>query len=452
MEVRETFSEHLEEVRAALPREGLSRFSNSVEQAWVEQALQATGTATVRRRKVVASDAVWMVLGMCLMTDRSIAQVLSQLQLVMRGVGRIARSTATHVRYRIGSEPLRLLFEKVCRYWTHPERRYDSSYQGLRVWGMDGTTLRVQDSEENFKHFGKPGGRSGQSDAGYPQMRMVALMQLSSRMLSGARAGRYCVSEISLARELVDTITAQSLTLLDRHFDSYELFHTLHVPEQDKHVLIRIKKSRALYQVRELADGSALAEIRPNRQLKTKHPELPASLPVRVIEYQLKGHERVRLVTSLLDPARYPAQELAELYHTRWELEVGFDELKTHMLERKECLRSKKVEGVYQELWAQLLVYNLVRLEMARAAQEQGLPASRISFRTSLLLIRNVWVAAALPFAASSKLPQTLSEMRTHLALLILPPRKAKRRYPRHVKIKMSNYPRNRGKRLLDPI
>jgi hypothetical protein len=53
----------------------------------------------------------------------------------------------------------------------------------------------------------------------------------------------------------------------------------------------------------------------------------------------------------LTDHEAYPANELVELYHQRWELEVGFDEIKTHMLERKESLRSKKLEGVYQELW-----------------------------------------------------------------------------------------------------
>jgi len=71
-------------------------------------------------------------------------------------------------------------------------------------------------------------------------------------------------------------------------------------------------------------------------------------------------------------------QELVELYHQRWEIELGFDELKTHMLERKECLRSKKPDGVHQELWGQLLTYNLVRREMLLAAQAHNLPPKAV--------------------------------------------------------------------------
>ncbi|HEU5303425.1 MAG TPA: transposase [Gemmatimonadales bacterium] len=74
-------------------------------------------------------------------------------------------------------------------------------------------------------------------------------------------------------------------------------------------------------------------------------------------------------MTSLLDPARYPAAELVALYHERWEQELGYDELKTELLEREEALRSQRPATIAQELWGLLLVYNLVRLAMPRAAQ-----------------------------------------------------------------------------------
>ena len=115
------------------------------------------------------------------------------------------------------------------------------------------------------------------------------------------------------------------------------------------------------------------------------------------------------------------------------------------MLERAESLRSKKPDGVYQEVWAILLVYNLVRREMYLTAVESNLPANRISFRMSLLYIRDFWTTGWM--VSPGNIPRTLAQLREKLRGLILPERRRDRRYPRHVKIKMSNYPRNRGKR-----
>ena len=152
-----------------------------------------------------------------------------------------------------------------------------------------------------------------------------------------------------------------------------------------------------------------------------------------------------RLFTTLLDPQAYPAQELIDLYHERWEIELGYDEIKTHMLERKESLRSKKPDGVKQELWGLLLTYNLVRREMLLAAKAHSLPPKRISFRSSILWIRTIWLTGWQ--LSPGTIPRHLGQLRSTLDVLILPPRRSERRYPRHVKIKMSNYKRNRGRR-----
>jgi len=119
---------------------------------------------------------------------------------------------------------------------------------------------------------------------------------------------------------------------------------------------------------------------------------VPAVWKVRAVRYQRKGFPPSTLLTSLLEPVAYPAEELIALYHERWELEVGYDEIKTHLLEREEAIRSKTPSGVRQELWGIGLAYNLVRLEMERAADEVGAPPSRISFVNALALIRNAWL------------------------------------------------------------
>ena len=160
---------------------------------------------------------------------------------------------------------------------------------------------------------------------------------------------------------------------------------------------------------------------------------------IRVNCYQLPGFKPQWLLTSMLDAELYPAAEITLLYHQRWELETGFDELHTHTLERLEALRSQTPDRIRQELFALAVVYNLVCLEMARVAGQLEVSPLRISYRTSLLLIRTLWLSAWV--VAAGRLPQYLEQLASDIALLVLPARRP-RSYPRAVKIKMTRYPR----------
>lgn len=437
----------LEALRDLGPKGGLERFAASLDPAWIEEALEATGTGSVRLRKFPAQQAIWLVLGMALYADRSIKAVVNHLGLVLGGSGRMADGAVSKARYRLGAEPLRWLFEKVAEAWS--ETPGVGGYRGLSLYGADGTQLCIQDSEENFKVFGKPGGRGGSNDAGYPQLRFVGLMNLSTRLLAGARAGPLSQSEHELVKDLLGLIPNNSLTILDRGFNSYRTYLELVTNGINRHFMIRIKSDTPYKEIEQLSDGSVLALIMPPEYLLKEDPDLGGPIKVRIISYQHEGGVPSRMAVTLLDPEVYPAEELIALYHERWELEVGFDEIKTHMLERKECLRSKKPDGVYQELWGQLLTYNLVRREMLLVAQAHEVPPNRISFRASLLWIRDFWTTAWM--ISPGNVPKALVDLRSSLGDLVLPERRSERRYPRHVKIKMSCYPRNRGKRRPPP-
>lgn len=117
--------------------------------------------------------------------------------------------------------------------------------------------------------------------------------------------------------------------------------------------------------------------------------DLPSNWQIRAIQYKRKGHQRMTLLTSLVDPKKYPSKELIDLYHERWETELGYDEVQTHLLDRQEAIRRRTPEGVRQELWGIALAYNLVRLEMERTAAEAGVLPTRMSFTVSLALIRD---------------------------------------------------------------
>jgi hypothetical protein len=146
------------------------------------------------------------------------------------------------------------------------------------------------------------------------------------------------------------------------------------------------------------------------------------------------------VLTSLTDHERYPAAEIVELYHERWEIEIGYDEVKTHMLEREEAIRSRTVVGVKQELWGILLAFNLIRFEMEKIAEDADVAPSRISFMAALRFIRDEWMWCAI--ASPGSIPKKLLRMRQRVIEFVLPPRRSDRRFRREIKIKMSKYPK----------
>jgi hypothetical protein len=113
---------------------------------------------------------------------------------------------------------------------------------------------------------------------------------------------------------------------------------------------------------------------------------------VRVIDYHLEGiadaEPIYRLLTTILDPAEAPAEELAALYHERWEVETALDELKTHLRGAKIVLRSKTPDLVRQEFYGLLLAHFAVRGLMHEAALQAGEDPDRLSFVHAVRVIR----------------------------------------------------------------
>ena len=122
--------------------------------------------------------------------------------------------------------------------------------------------------------------------------------------------------------------------------------------------------------------------------------ELPASIRVRELRYTIARPgfrvHTVTLVTTLLDPVRYPQEKLAEAYGLRWTIETCLAHIKTTM--KMDVLRCQTVQGIQKELTMFLLVYNLVRMTVLEAARRQGVPPERISFVDALR-----WLATAKP-------------------------------------------------------
>jgi hypothetical protein len=421
-----------------------SRFQAAIDPTWVLEALTATGTASMRRRRFPAEQVVWLVVGMALFRDIPIIDVVRDLALVMpgTGAGRIAASAVMQARARLGPSPLRWLFEKCAEVWAKRSATR-LAWRGLAVYGVDGTTVRVPDSSENREAFGEQGAGGNRGVSGYPLVRIVTLMALRSHLLLAARLGPYGTSERKYARELWPIVPNDSLVIVDRGFMYAKDLVPLQSTGANRHWLTRARKNNKWRVTRRLGPGDALAEILVNRDARREDPTLPERWAIRAIRYRRRGFREQTLLTSLLDAARFPREEIVALYHERWELELGFDEVKTELLDRQEAIRSKTPAGVEQELWGVALAYNLVRLEMERAADLAGVPPVRMSFVNCFRAIKFqlVFLAAVSP----GKIPKVLERFHHELAAsCVLPPRRSKRLYPRAVKIKMSSYPRKR--------
>ena len=415
--------------------EGLKRHIDPV---WIEEALAWSGTVTLRRRRLPAEQVLWLVIGMGLMRDAPIERVVDTLELALpdRKKTLIAKSAISQARQRLSDDPLAYLFAVSASTWS--ERSAESHrWRGLALYGMDGTTMRVADSPENRAEFGGQNAGGGRGESGYPLVRVVAMMALRSHVLSAFRFAEYATGETTLARGIWNEVPENSLVIVDRNFlVKKDLIHL--ETSGNRHWLSRTKVNTKWAISEKLGKDDYLVEW------DVQETGLPSTWTLRAIHYTKKGYPRATLLTSLLDPEKYPAEELIALYHERWETELGYDEVKTHLLDRQEAIRSKTPEGVRQELWGIAIAYNLVRVEMERAAIEAGVPPTRISFVGALAMIREEFMWLVSPRVTPGAIPASLQRLRKRLKRLVLPPRRSERSYPRVVKLKMSNYPRKR--------
>jgi Insertion element 4 transposase N-terminal/Transposase DDE domain len=412
---------------------------NRLEPDWIQEALRATGTATVRRRRLPAEQVVWLVLGMALMRGKPIVELVDRLDLALPGSGTkpVAASAVAQARARLGSDPIEWLFLRSAHEWAHASAAA-RPWRGLAVYGVDGSTLRVPDSSENRTFFGGQSGRK-ETDSGYPLVRIAMLMAVRSHVVAGASFGPYD-SEHVYARDLWPSVPPDSVVLVDRGFFAASIL----IPLQDtgRHWVTRAQSRNKWTTLERLSDGDTLVEMEVSSRARAADPSLPKSWRMRAIRYQRRGFPPQTVLTSLVDAKAYPKKEIVALYHERWELEIGHDELKTDMLAREETIRSQSPAMVAQELWGLLLAYNLVRLEMERIADLAEVEPTRISFVAALRFVCDAfhWLAVT---RSPGTIPAQLADLRTRLARFVLPERRP-RSNPRAVKIKMSGYPRKR--------
>lgn len=279
----------------------------------IQQAFSMTDTVTLRKRKLPLESMVWLVIGMAIFNNKPLSHIVNLMDIVDRtGRSFTAPSSVIAHRKTLGEDAIRELFNLTQQHW-HKEVRHPL-WHGLTLNAVDGVVWRKPDTPENAAAFAKAENQHGEK--GFPQVRMVCLMELSSHLLRASVMGRYDVNEMRLAAGLTEQVPDNSVTLFDRGFWSAGLLDNWHRAGENRHWLLPLKKGTQYEVVRRLAKQDALITLKTSPQARKQWEGLPDTLTVRLVSRKVNGVER-QVVTSMTDAMRYPAADIAELYKHR---------------------------------------------------------------------------------------------------------------------------------------
>jgi hypothetical protein len=351
----------------------------------VDEVLAVTGRTQQRLRLLPSRVVVYLLLAAGLFAEVGYLGVWDKLVAGLDGLG-LTRPSGTAVwqaRIRVGVAPLRALFD-LLRGSAAGIRTAGVWWRGLLVTAIDGTVLDVPDSPGNAAYLGR--NRSQHGTAGYPQIRLVALVACGTRAVVDAVFGPTSAGETTQAVRLLRSLHAGMIVLLDRGFDGNDFLAA--VAGTDADVLVRLRSNRKPRVLRRYRDGSYLALV-GGRQLRIIECEISISTTAgtRTGIY--------RLATTLLDYQRFPAFAVVTLYHERWDIESTYLEIKSTLLGRR-VLRSAHPALIAQEIYALLAVYQVLRIAITDAAEStDGVDPDRASFTIAVQTARDLIVQAA---------------------------------------------------------
>ncbi|RMD59066.1 IS4 family transposase [Candidatus Parcubacteria bacterium] len=415
-------------------------------QPLIEEALQEEGKHRSRKGTLLTPKLlIWLVLVLTLRRDLNYDQAFNWMLSGFRWLQQclparsklVSDGAISHARVALGSGVFK-------RLWHKLRPSYESlpaDFHGLRTVIFDGTTATMPDTESNRKAFGKP--NSGRGEAAFPQVRLMSLLAVAPRLLmqvAFAPCRGKGTGERTLVRSILDSLEVCGLLcLMDAGLYAFHLLWT--ITQKQGHFLVKVPRNVKFKKFKRLTDGSCLATL--TGQIQTEEGKSQRrNLTVRLIRIEMKGFRPYWLMTSLQDEA-ISARQLALHYHKRWDIEISYDEIKTHQAatlrgQSPTTLRSKRADLITQEIYALAISYHLVRLLMAESAAEHGVDPTCLSFLESLQHIFDAApILSALPVEQRQERYAYLLELVAHC--LIDRPRRP-RWHPRVVKVKMSKF------------
>ena len=342
---------------------------------------------TWRNRIFTPAVTVRSMVHRALNPDKSIRAVLTDLAVADDRIGQVpAGASWCEARSRL---PEKLWAELL----QHSVRRLEGLtagqflYQNRPVFLIDGSTLSMPDTPELVEHFGYSGSKHGPSR--FPLGRITFVVQAGSDCVRDYRFAGCRTSETVQFHQMWDRIPSGAICIFDRHFSSFYNMAKLRRRRID--CISRLHHQRDPDEL--IAKGKCIGknewmvwlDLRPHRRKKYNDPTLPKRLGVRLIRQKFFRNGKptlIWLVTTLLDAHRYSKKVVGELYRRRWGIETRIAELKTTL--QMNVLRSKSALAVRYEVAATILAYNLLRIVIHQAAQQNETPPDRISFASAI--------------------------------------------------------------------
>ena len=403
----------------------------------VEAALEATGRREKRQRSLPASLMLVFLVALSIYRHLSIPAVFRELFFwTSRGRRRLPLVTdeaLVHAKERLGTDAPALLFQTLADK-TPPA----PSFHGMAVHGVDGVRLNMPDTDANANRFGRWKASNGDRTA-FPQLLAVVLVATGAHQVRKVRFERCTASERDSALGLLGGLGSSDLLIFDRGFHAVWFFEQL--LSKGIHFVCRATGSYKPRILARLGHGDYLVELVARVQQPDKSRRR-VRLVLRMVEYRIGKRRRARLITDLVEHRTIKPLELARLYRERWECEIAYDEIKTHLAAPtqgalKLPFRSKNPDGVIQEAYALFTAYNLIRSWMLVAAEATGTKPIHLSFVGALQVIRHY-----LPELGSNA--QLLTEVARKIAMLKIHRPRRPRWYHRVVRVKIVRFPRKR--------
>lgn len=353
-----------------------------------------------RERIFPPETVIRMFLAQVLSDDPSCRNAVAQLiaEQTARGELPCSPNTGSYctARSRLPEELLRLLARRIGQQLTTANDEWN--WKGRVVKLVDGTTVSMPDTPENQEAF--PQSRAQKRGVGFPIARLVVVFSLAVGTALDMAIAPYRgkqTGENSLFRTLWDTaLDGGDVVLGDRFFCSYYDVAMLAKRQVDivfrKHQLRETDFRRG----KRLGKGDhVITWKKPLQRPSWMEAETFATLPEQLIlrEVQVEIRQRgirvrkLTIITTLLDAKKYSRDDLADLYHQRWNVELDLRSIKSTL--KMDVLRTETPAMIRKEIWAHLLAYNLIRLKMAQAAACADCLVRQISFKGAVQTVRH---------------------------------------------------------------
>lgn len=373
-------------------QDGASCLSDLLTQQQIQQACDEEGVCFAQADHHVWTPALtlWCLLSQCLSDSKSCVAAVARALVLRVSLGLPPCSEATGAFCKARAKlPVPLLRRLTTHLGTQMESQAPVSWRwkARRVLLADGTTASGPDTPQNQAEFPQP--NTQKKGLGFPLIRLVVLLGFATAALIDCAIGSWSgkqAGEMALLRQMLGCILAGDVLVGDRGYCSYWLLAELSRRGADG--VFRMHQSRHY----DFNSGERLGHddhvvtwarpARPDWMDKETYQATPKTMEVREVRFSVSrlGYRTREIVvaTTLLDAGQYSKDEIAELYHHRWRVELDIRDIKQTL--KMDILRGKTPEMLRREIWAHLLAYNLVRQVMAQAAMQKGLSPRQISF------------------------------------------------------------------------